>query len=130
MSQHPSLKSKGKEKAHRSVWKRFERLKFLSEKDKWAESDSVYGLEKIKLLKVKIKKEKTVEAAAEGATGAEAAPATGATAAPTAGKGGVAKGAAAAPKGAAAKPAAKEEAKPSVSPKVSPKAKPEKPGKK
>ena len=65
MSQHPSLKSKGKEKAHRSVWKRFERLKFLSEKDKWSEKDSVYGLEKIKLLKLKIKKEKAAAAAGE-----------------------------------------------------------------
>lgn len=105
MSQHPSLKSKGKEKAHRSVWKRFERLKFLSEKDKWAESDSVYGLEKIKLLKVKIKKEKAAEAAAEGAEGAAATtPSAGAAATPAAGKGDAAKGAAAAAKGTAAKP--------------------------
>lgn len=101
MSQHPSLKSKGKEKAHRSVWKRFERLKFLSEKDKWAKSDSVYGLEKIKLLKVKIKKEKTAEVPAGGAEGAAAVPATAALAA---GKGEAAKAAAAAPKGAVAKP--------------------------
>ncbi len=106
MSQHPSLKSKAKEKAHRSVWKRFERLKFLSEKDKWVESDSVYGLEKIKLLKVKIKKEKAAEAAVEGAAVAEGAPAAaGAAAAPQAGK-----ASAAAAKG-AAKPAAKEEVK-------------------
>src|SRR3989338_6880314 len=75
MSQHPSLKSKGKEKADRSVWKRFERLKFPSEKDKWSEKDSVYGLEKIKLLKVKIKKEKAALAAAEGAEGAAGKPA-------------------------------------------------------
>lgn len=104
MSQHPSLKSKGKEKAHRSVWKRFERLKFLSEKNKWSERDSVYGLEKIKLLKVKIKKEKA--AAAEGAEGA-AAVETAQGAAPQAGK-----GVTAAIKGAATKSiAGKEEAK-------------------
>lgn len=108
MSQHPSLKSKGKEKAHRSVWKRFERLKFLSEKDKWVESDSVYGLEKLKLLKVKIKKEKTAEAPAEGAEGSQAASLSGA-AAPS-------KGAVAAPKGAAVKPAAKEDVKPAAKP--------------
>ncbi|MFH0839457.1 MAG: small basic protein [Candidatus Omnitrophota bacterium] len=113
MSQHPSLKSKSKEKAHRSVWKRHERLKFLSEKDKWSESDSVYGLEKIKLLRVKIKKEKAAEAAAEGADGAQAAEGAQGAAAPQAGKGeAAAKGATALAKGAAAKTAAgKEEAK-------------------
>lgn len=85
MSQHPSLKSKSREKAHRSVWKRHERLKFLSEKEKWSETDSVYGLEKIKLLKVKIKKDKAAAATdgAEGAAGAAGAPA----APPQAGKG-------------------------------------------
>ena len=51
MSQHPSLKSDTKGKAHRSVWKRFERLKFLLGKDKWAEGDSIFGLPKMKLLK-------------------------------------------------------------------------------
>ena len=111
MSQHPSLKSRGKEKAHRSVWKRFERLKFLSEKDKWSEKDSVYGLEKIKLLKVKIKKEKAALAAAEGAEGAACTPAAegaqGAAATTQAGKAEAAtKGTSAAGKGAAAKPAA------------------------
>lgn len=73
MSQHSSLKSSEKGKAHRSVWKRFERLKFLVEKDKWAEGDSIFGLPKMKLLKLKIKKEKA-EAPAEGAV-AEGAPA-------------------------------------------------------
>ena len=118
MSQHPSLKSRGKEKAHRSVWKRFERLKFLSEKDKWSEKDSVYGLEKIKLLKVKIKKEKAAEAAAEGAEGIEGATPTpaaeGAQTAggPQAGKAETpAKGQAAAGKGTAKPQPAKEEAK-------------------
>lgn len=73
MSQHSSLKSSAKGKAHRSVWKRFERLKFLMDKDKWAEGNSIFGLPKMKLLKLKIKKEKAVEAAAEGVEGAPVA---------------------------------------------------------
>ena len=67
MSQHPSLKSDAKGKAHRSVWKRFERLRFLVDKDKWKEDSSIFGLTKMKLLKIKIKKEKAAEAPAEGA---------------------------------------------------------------
>jgi len=78
MSQHSSLKSGSKDKAHRSVWKRFERLKFLVDKGKWNEGDSIFGMPKMKLIKLKIKKEKPVEettqaegAAAEGAVAAE-----------------------------------------------------------
>lgn len=85
MTQHPSLKSNTKGKAHRSVWKRFERLKFLVEKDKWAATGSIFGLPKMKLLKVKIKKEKPAEAVAEG-IGGEGVPAA-EGAAPAEGKG-------------------------------------------
>jgi small basic protein (TIGR04137 family) len=81
MSQHPSLRSSDKDKAQRSVLKRYERVKILKDKDKWTESESVYGLPKVKIIKFKVKKEKA--AAAEGAEG-EAAPAAGA-AAPAAG---------------------------------------------
>ena len=35
MSQHPSLRSKAKSKQHRSVLKRYERVKGLKEKEKW-----------------------------------------------------------------------------------------------
>ena len=106
MSQHPSLKSTAKGKAHRSVWKRFQRLRFLVEKEKWKAEDSIFGLPKMKLLKMKIKKEKAAEAAGEAA--AEGAGAEGA--APAAeGKGASAEGAAA--KGASAKATAKEETK-------------------
>ena len=101
MSQHPSLKSNTKGKAHRSVWKRFERLKFLVEKDKWVEGNSIFGLPKMKLLKLKIKKEKAAEAGAEA--GAEGAAAEGV--APAAGK---APGASAEAKGAPGKQAGKE----------------------
>ena len=82
MSQHPSLRSKSKGIAHRSVLKRYERLKELKEKEKWDEEKSIFGLPKLKILKFKIKKEKPVEAeavagaegvAAEAAAGAEGA---------------------------------------------------------
>ena len=92
MSQHPSLKTK-RGSGHRSVLKRFERLKYMVDKDKWNEAMSIFGLPKIKLIKFKIKKEKPIEAAAEGEVAAEGA-------APAAGD------KAAAPKAGAEKPAA------------------------
>lgn len=71
MSIHPSLSSSQKDKKPRSVLKRIERLKIMLEKDQWKETDDVYGLPKIKTLKIKIKKEKAAEkapvATAEGA---------------------------------------------------------------
>jgi len=78
MSQHSSLRSKAKDTVHRSVLKRYERLKTLKEKEKWDVEKSVYGLPKQKIVKFKVKKEKSAEAAAakEGAEGqAAAAPA-------------------------------------------------------
>lgn len=77
MSQHPSLRGFDKNKKHRSVLKRYERISLLKEKEKWSEEDSVFGLPKVKIIKFKVKKEKAV--AAEGSETAEAtAPATGA----------------------------------------------------
>ena len=58
MSQHPSLRSSGKDKAHRSVLKRYERIKLLKEKEEWTDKESVYGLPKVKIVKYKVKKEK------------------------------------------------------------------------
>lgn len=86
MSVHPSLTSKDKGKGSRSVLKRFERLKELTEKEKWQSGQSVFGLPKIKAVRWKVKKAKK---AAEG----EAAATVGAAGAPAAA------GAAAAPKG-------------------------------
>ncbi len=90
MSQHPSLRSKRKGIAHRSVLKRYERLKELKEKEKWDEEKSIFGLPKLKILKFKIKKEKPVEAeavaGAEGVAAEAAAGAEGAKAAETAEK--------------------------------------------
>ena len=89
MSQHPSLRSSDKDKQHRSVLKRYERVKILKDKEKWEEKDSVFGLPKVKIVRFKIKKEKA--AVAEGAEGAAAVP--GQAAAPAAGAAAPAKGA-------------------------------------
>ena len=66
MSIHPSLTISEKDKKARSVLKRTERIRQMQEKNKWKEGDSVYGLPKIKTLRIKIKKEKVekVEVAA------------------------------------------------------------------
>lgn len=81
MSIHPSLRSSEKDKKQRSVLKRAERLRTMLEKGNWKEGDSVYGLPKIKTVRIKIKKEKAaekVEAAATEATAAAATPPAGA----------------------------------------------------
>ncbi len=81
MSQHPSLRSSDKDKKHRSVLKRYERVKTLQDKEKWDEKkDSVFGLPKVKVTRFKIKKEKA--AAAEGAETTEGVVAGAAPAAP------------------------------------------------
>jgi small basic protein (TIGR04137 family) len=61
MSIHPSLIISEKDKMVRSVLKRTERIRQMHEKGKWKEGDSVYGLPKIKTLRIKIKKEKAVK---------------------------------------------------------------------
>jgi len=77
MSIHPSLELSEKDKKPRSVLKRSERLRMMTEKGQWKEGDDVYGLPKIKTVRIKIKKEKAAEkaetaATAEGAAGATA----------------------------------------------------------
>ena len=69
MSMHPSLAGTEKGKKQRAVLKRVERIKWLAEKAQWKEGDKVFGLPKIKALRIKIKKEKAekAEATAEGA---------------------------------------------------------------
>ena len=69
MSIHRSLKSKGKLKRHRSVLTRTERLEALKNEERWQDGDSIYGLPKVKVVRVKRKKaikkeEETPEAAA------------------------------------------------------------------
>ena len=60
MSIHPSLSTSKKIK-QKSVLKRIERIKFLKEKNLWHDGDSVLGLPKIKVVRIKIKKEKAAE---------------------------------------------------------------------
>lgn len=95
MSQHSSLSSGKRKKRHRSVLKRFERLKHMKEKDEWEEGKaSIFGLPKIKVVKFRVKKEKVAEEVpAEGAevqAGAEGEAAAKATAGAQEGKGKVA----------------------------------------
>ncbi|MDD5477003.1 MAG: small basic protein [Candidatus Omnitrophica bacterium] len=94
MSIHPSLTISEKDKKVRSVLSRTERIRQMQEKSKWKQGDSVYGLPKLKTLRIKIKKEK-VEKAETAAT-----PAAGG-AAPAAGGGTKEASKAAAPKAAA-----------------------------
>ena len=65
MSIHPSLAISEKDKKQRSVLKRSERIRTMIDKGNWKEGDQVYGLPKLKAIRIKIKKEK-VEKAAEG----------------------------------------------------------------
>ena len=82
MSIHPSLASTEKDKKQRSVLKRIERLRIMREKEKWREGDKVYGLPKIKTIRIKIKKEKAAEKPT-GAAPVEGAPTAGSTASGT-----------------------------------------------
>ena len=72
MSIHSSLRSGGKDKKHRSVLKRYERLKVLKDKNLWDESKPALGIPKVKMQKLRVKKEKAAPAAA-GAAAAGAA---------------------------------------------------------
>lgn len=75
MSVHPSLSGKSANKQERTVLTRLERLKKLREDGKWQEGDSVFGLPKVKTIRLKLKKEKAEkpDESAEGAEGAVAA---------------------------------------------------------
>ncbi len=88
MSIHSSLRASGSNK-HRSVLKRYERLKVLKDKNLWSDEKSPLGIPKVKMQRIKVKKEK---AAAPDAAGA-AAPAAGAPAAAAPAKGASAAGA-------------------------------------
>ena len=88
MSIDKSLVPKGKLVRHRSVLTRTERIQHLTDEGLWDEKKSVYGLPKVKTIKVKKKvkvvKEKTEETAADAITAADAT--TTAAAATTGGK--------------------------------------------
>ena len=72
MSIHPSLTA-AKGKKQRSVLKRYERVEKLKKEGKWEEGTSSFGLPKVKVIKMKLKKSKgpekaDEEKAAEGTT--------------------------------------------------------------
>jgi len=88
MSIHPSLSASAQNKKQKSVLTRSERLRSMIEKGAWQEGKSVFGLPKIKTVRLKIKKEKAKElpaevTAAEGAVAPAAAPSAGETQATT-----------------------------------------------
>ena len=82
MTQHSSLKSGRRRKRHRSVLKRFERIAILKDKKEWDGEHSVFGIPKVKTIRIKMKKEK---AAAEAGTTPETT-ATEGQVTPTSGK--------------------------------------------
>ena len=90
MSIDKSLVPKGKLVRHRSVLTRTERIQHLTDEGLWDEKKSVYGLPKVKTIKVKKKvkvvKEKTEETAADATATAATAADTTAAAATTGGK--------------------------------------------
>ena len=91
MSLHSSLKKQSSAAGrHRNVLKREERMSKLTDQEKWEEDkDSIYGLPKVRSIKVRVKKKakKKAEGEGEGDLAAGAAiPAEGATPAPGAGK--------------------------------------------
>lgn len=78
MSIHPSLSSTAKGSKQRTVLKRTERIKYLMKKGSWTDASKVYGMPKIKMVRLKVKKEKAAdkpeaEAATAAATEAKAA---------------------------------------------------------
>lgn len=82
MSVDKSLKTKGKLVRPRNVFTRIERIKILKGEGKWAPTMSVFGIPKVKALKLKRKTKSEKKAAkAEATAGATPPPEAGATAA-------------------------------------------------
>jgi len=76
MSIHRSLKSRNAHARQRSVLTRGERLAALAEQEKWQEGETVFGLPKVKVARVRTKKKKEKkeeEGVAEGVAEGEAA---------------------------------------------------------
>ena len=88
MSIDKSLKMKGKLVRPRNVFTRVERIKILKGEGKWEPTMSVFGIPKVKSVKIK-RKGKSEKKAVKAEAAAEATPAAAAatpTAAPAAGK--------------------------------------------
>ncbi len=77
MSIDKSLVSKGKLVRHRSVLTRTERIQHLTDEGLWDEKKSVYGLPKVKTIKVKKKVKEAKEKTEETADATTAATTTG-----------------------------------------------------
>jgi len=80
MSIDKSLKRKNSLVRARSVLTRAERIKTLQDQEKWTDGRSPFGLPKVRVMKIVLKKAKKEKAAeetegAEGAAAAEGAPA-------------------------------------------------------
>ncbi|HKB06324.1 MAG TPA: small basic protein [Gemmataceae bacterium] len=84
MSIDKSLKRRSAGSSNRSVLTRAERIKKLQELEKWTDGRSPFGLPKVRVQKIVLKKAKKAEKAAEGAEGASAEGAPGAAPAPAA----------------------------------------------
>ncbi len=67
MSIDKSLKRKAGASGNRSVLKRSERIKILQDKEKFAEGQSPFGLPKVRVMKVVLKKAKKEKAEGEEA---------------------------------------------------------------
>jgi len=71
MSLHSSLKRSSAAIRHRNVLKREERLAKLTDEERWSEEDdSIYGLPKVRSIKVRVKKKAKKKAEDEGAEAA------------------------------------------------------------
>jgi small basic protein (TIGR04137 family) len=72
MSIDKSLRRRTGRSSNRSVLTRAERIKKLQDAEKWPEGRSPFGLPKVRVQKIVLKKAKKAEKAAEGAEGAPA----------------------------------------------------------
>src|SRR5438105_14650210 len=95
MSIDKSLRRKNSLQRARNVLTRGERIKILHDEERWPDGRSPFGLPKVKVIKIVVKKakKKEEEKPAEGAEGAAAAPGAPGAAAGAAGAKGAAAGA-------------------------------------
>ncbi|MBI2806855.1 MAG: small basic protein [Planctomycetes bacterium] len=75
MSIDKSLRRKNSLQRARSVLTRGERILQMQKEDRWPDGRSPYGLPKVKVVKIIVKKAKKKEEKAEGEEGAAATPA-------------------------------------------------------
>ncbi len=72
MSIHPSLRAAAKGTKQKTVLNRAERIKHLMKKGEWTDASKVFGMPKIKMIRLKVKKEKAEKPEAEGTEVTEA----------------------------------------------------------